>query len=174
MKNSKEVNNKNNNNNSLWKDDRIIRNRKEKATQEKLKIELEEINQKVLAKEGLLKRYRQREKQYRQNRTFQSNERKFYQQLGGDDTKTYQQLDARETERFWTETRQPKKQNEKVEWINNMTREVEGFEEGSKAEIHIDLPKTTLKKYQNGKRLAMMEYMVSGSRNSPPFTTDLH
>ena len=28
------------------------------------------------------------------------------------------------------------------------------------------------KKYQTGKRQAMMEYMVSGSRNSPPFTTD--
>ena len=28
------------------------------------------------------------------------------------------------------------------------------------------------KKYQIGKRQAMMEYMVSGSRNSPPFTTD--
>ena len=28
------------------------------------------------------------------------------------------------------------------------------------------------KKYQTGKRQAVMEYMVSGSRNSPPFTTD--
>ena len=40
-------------------------NRKEKATQEKLTIQLEEINQKVLAKKGRLKRYRQRVKQYR-------------------------------------------------------------------------------------------------------------
>ena len=54
-----------------------------------------------LAKEGRLKRYRQRVKQYRQNRTFQNNERKFYQQLGGSDTKTYQQPDIKETERFW-------------------------------------------------------------------------
>ena len=28
------------------------------------------------------------------------------------------------------------------------------------------------KKCQTGKRLDMMECMVSGSRNSPPFTTD--
>ena len=53
-----------------------------------------------------------------------------------------------------------------------MTRELEGLEEGPKAEILIDLLKTTLKKYQTGKRQAMIEYMVSGSRNSPPFTTD--
>ena len=59
------------------KDAEIIRNRKEKTTQEKLTIQLEEINQKVLANEGRLKRYRQRVKQYRQNRTFQNNERKF-------------------------------------------------------------------------------------------------
>ena len=65
-------------------------------------------------------------------------------------------------------TKKKKKHNEKAEWINNMTRELEV----PKAEIHIDLLKTTLNKYQIGKRLAMMEYMASGSRNSPPFTTD--
>ena len=64
------------------------------------------------------------------------------------------------------------KHNEKAEWINNITRELEGIEEGPKAEIHIDLLKMTLKKYQTGKRQAVMEYMVSDSRNSPPFTTD--
>ena len=65
-----------------------------------------------------------------------------------------------------------KKHNEEAERINNMTRELEGLEEGLKAEIHTDLLKTTLKKYQTGKRQAMMEYVVSGSGNSPPFTTD--
>ena len=37
------------------------------------------------------------------------------------------------------------KHNEKAEWISNMTRELEGLEEGSKVEIHIDLLKKTLK-----------------------------
>ena len=50
----------------------------------------------------------------------------------------------------------------------------EGLEEVLKAEMHIDLLKITLKKYQTGKRQAMMEYMVSGSRNSPPFMMDLY
>ena len=63
-------------------------------------MQLGEINQKVPSKEGRLKRYRQRVKQYRQNLTFQNKERKFYQQVGGYDTKTYQQSDARETKRF--------------------------------------------------------------------------
>ena len=42
------------------------------------------------------------------------------------------------------------KHNEKAEWIN-MTRELEGLEEGPKAEIDIDLIKTTLKKISNWK-----------------------
>ena len=52
-----------------------------------------------------------------------------------------------------------------------MTRELEGLEVGPKAYTLI-YSKQHFKKYQTGKRQAMMEYMVSGSRNSPPFTTD--
>ena len=127
-------------------DPRIYGKRMEKTTREKITVQLEEINQKVLAKEGRLKRYRQRVKQYRQNRTFQNNERKCYQQIGGHNIKTYLQPDARETERFWTKIWQPKKHNEKAEWINDMTRELEGLEEGPKAKIHIELLKKDTKK----------------------------
>ena len=59
------------------KDAGICGFKKEKATQEKLTIKLKEIYQKVLVKEERFKRYRQRVKQYRENRTFQNNERKF-------------------------------------------------------------------------------------------------
>ena len=45
----------------------------------------------------------------------------------------------------------PKIRNERVEWIKNIARELEGFEEGPKAEIHIDLLKTTLKRIPNWK-----------------------
>ena len=63
--------------------------------------------------------------------------------------KTYQQPDAKETEQFWTNIWKPKKHNEKVEWINNMTRELKGHVEGRKVEIHIELLKKTLKKMSN-------------------------
>ena len=69
----------------------------------KITLQLEEINQKVLAKKGRLKRYWQRVKQYRKNRTLQNNERKFYEQLGGHDTKTYQQNRAILNENMATE-----------------------------------------------------------------------
>ena len=67
-----------------------------------------------------------------------------------------------------------KKHNDTAERINNMTRELEGLEEGLKMEIHIDLLKTTLEIYETWKSQAIIEYMISGSRHSPPFTTDKH
>ena len=100
---------------NLRKQAKMIKQRKEtgtcrdkNATQGKITIQLKEINHKVQAKEGRLKRYRQRVKHNRQNRTFQNKERKFYQQLGRDGTKIYQQPDARETQRFQTKIWQPK------------------------------------------------------------------
>ena len=53
-----------------------------------------------------------------------------------------------------------------------MTRELEGLEQGPKAEIHIELLEKTLEWYQTWKRQDVMEYMASSSRNSPTFTTD--
>ena len=60
---------------------------------------------------------------------------------------TYQQPDTSETGWFWTKIWQPpQKNNEKTKWINNMTKELEVFEESPKTEIHTDLLKTTHKK----------------------------
>ena len=53
-------------------------------------IQLEDIKQKVLAKKGKLKTYRDKIKQYRQFRTSQNNERKFYHQVGEKGEKTVQ------------------------------------------------------------------------------------
>ena len=71
----------------LWKQAKIVKQkdpgisgkRMEKTIREKITVQPKEINHKVWAKEGKLKRYRQRVKQHRQNGTFQNNERKFYE-----------------------------------------------------------------------------------------------
>ena len=65
--------------------------------------------------------------------------------------KTYQQPDIKETERFWNKIWPPKKHEKNAEWINNITRELEGLEEGPKMEIYVDLRKTTLKRIPNWK-----------------------
>ena len=77
----------------------------------------------------------------------QNNERKFYQQLGGDEMKTYQPPDVKETKQFGQKYGN-QKHNEKPEWIKNMTIEQEGLEESLKVEMHIDLLKKTLNKFK--------------------------
>ena len=77
---------------------------KEKKATEKITIQLEEINQKILVNEGRLKRDRQKNKtitdKIGHSKTTKENA---INKFGGYDTKTYQQPDARETEQFWSE-----------------------------------------------------------------------
>ena len=80
------------------KDAGVCGNKKGKGTQEKITVQLEEINQKALPNEGRLKRYRQRVKQYRQNRTFQNKEKKIN--------------NRREMTRKHTNNQMPKKPND--------------------------------------------------------------
>ena len=58
--------------------------------------------------------------------------------MEGENTKTCQQPNAREIKQFLTKIWQPREENEKVEWINNMTKDLKGLEEGPKAEIPTD------------------------------------
>ena len=53
-----------------------------------------------------------------------------------------------------------------------MGRELQGPEEGHKAKIHLIHSEQYLKKYQIGKRQAMMEYMDSSLKNSLLSMTD--
>ena len=77
-----------------------------------LTIQLEEINQKILAKEERLKSNWDRVQQYKQNRTFQNNERKFYLQP-----------DIKEAKQFWSKIREQKniieKPNGLITWKKN-------------------------------------------------------
>ena len=57
------------------------------------------MNQKILVKEEKLKRNRDKVEQCKQNKTFQNNKKK---KIGGECTSTNQQLDAKETKKFWS------------------------------------------------------------------------
>ena len=113
--------------------------KKEKSNSSKMTIRLDRINQKELMKEGRLKRYQDRVKQYRQNRTSLNNKKQFYRKVGRDSMKTYQQPDAREAKQFWSKIWQPREHNKKAKQISNMGKELKGLKEGPKAKIDIDL-----------------------------------
>ena len=93
-------------------------------------MRLEEINQKILMKEGRSKRYRDRIKQYNQNQTFQNNERKIYQQVGEEWTRTYKQPRVKEAKQFLSKIWEQKKHNRIAEWVNNIEKELQELTEG--------------------------------------------
>ena len=73
---------------------------------------------------GRLKKYQDRIKQYNQNRTFQNNERKFYQKIGGECKRIYKQPDVKEAKQFWSKIWEWKEHNRMAKWINNMEKKV--------------------------------------------------
>ena len=83
-------------------------------------------------KEERLKRYRQSVKQLgtKQNipkQDIPKQRKEFYQQICGDDTETYQQLDARKLDNFgikyWNQ-----ENIKKTDWISNIAKDLEGLE----------------------------------------------
>ena len=66
-----------------------------------------------------------------------------------------------------------KKHNEKAEWINDMTWALEGLEEGPKAEIHMDLLKTTPKniKLENARPYCNTWFLVQEIHLHSPQTS---
>ena len=61
---------------------------------------IEELKQRVLATAKKIEKYEARIKQYRQNRQFNTNQRRFYQSLD-DDNNTTEVPDKKETTTFW-------------------------------------------------------------------------
>ena len=71
-----------------------------KSNTRKIAIQLKEINKKVREKEGRLKRYKQGVNNTVKMEHSETTKENSTHKLGGDDTKTYQQPDSRETEQF--------------------------------------------------------------------------
>ena len=64
-------------------------------------VVLEELKQRLVAKSGKVRRYEQRIKQYTQNRLFNSNQKRFFQQLDGGCEKELIVPDAERSVSFW-------------------------------------------------------------------------
>ena len=89
--------------------------KRKQTLQAKQKIQTKKRGQKVMAKIGRLKTYRDTIKQIRQSITFQNNEREFYQQVVGECTKTYKQLDVKEDKLVWSKIWERKEHDRRAE-----------------------------------------------------------
>ena len=101
--------------------------------EKKITVQLEEINQKILAKERRLKRDRQT-----LNNTDKTGHSKTTKENSINNWESMTQKPTnnqtpKKTNNFGRKKWQPKKHKKNAEWINNMTRELEGLGEGPKA-----------------------------------------
>ena len=116
-------------------------------------MQCEEINQKVLVKEGRLKRYWDRIKQYRQNRTLKKTKIILPPSRWGNVRRQTQQLDDKKTKQFWSKLWKRKEHKRKAKYISNIRKELEGPEEAPMVRINLNSLRTTLKKVSNWKML---------------------
>ena len=87
----------------------------------------EELKQRIKANGATLKRYKNRVKQYRQNRLFQSNQSKFYQELDGKSHEENIILDKEETREIWSGIWEKNvKHIESADWIQKVAKEIQG------------------------------------------------
>ena len=88
-------------------------------------VVFEELKQRVLAKKSKISRFEQRIKQYRQNRMFQTDQKRFYQEINGDTSSESLVPDAEESRKFWGEIwDQNKEHNRDAEWLKILKQEL--------------------------------------------------
>ena len=99
----------------------------------------EEVKQRLIAMGAKLERYDNRTKQFRQNRLFESNQKKLFDELEGKERQTAVP-DVEESRIFWNDIwGQPVRHNENAEWLR--TLEEEQADIGIQENIQIDLIK---------------------------------
>ena len=86
--------------------------------------------------------------------------------------KTFSQSNSTEAKQFSSKISECRDHNRQAEWINNIEKELKGLDVGSKTNMHLESLRATLQKYQIGKLLAMMTYIDSNLKNTPPSMTE--
>ncbi len=88
------------------------------------KVVIEELKQRVMAKAAKVKRYESRINQYRQNRMFQSNQKRLFEELDGNTRNDTIVPDAEESKEFWNGIwGKSTKHNTNAKWLQDMKEE---------------------------------------------------
>ena len=99
----------------------------------------EEFRQRLVAVEAKLERYDKRAKQYRQNRLFESNQKRLFNELEGAQRESVIP-DAEESRRFWSDIwDQAVTHRESTDWLRKVENEL--GELTVQDDIHIEIKK---------------------------------
>ena len=112
----------------------------------------EELKQKMQAKAQRLRRFEKRSKFYRQNKTFESDAKKFYREIGNKQINVDKVPDKEDIENFWGGIWGKEKHfNEDADWIDRTTEKYEGVQQQDWNVLTVDELKQALIKSQKWK-----------------------
>ena len=99
--------------------------RKYKENEKRIRTVNEELKQRVTAKAAKITRYENRTKQFRHNRLFEENQRRFYSEIEGKTNSSATVPDATETQKFWeTIWANPVEHNKDAEWLKGVKNQL--------------------------------------------------
>ena len=111
----------------------------------------EEVKQRLTAVGSKLERYDNRKKQFKQNRLFESNQKKLFDELEGKERQTAVP-DAEESRVFWSNIwGQTVKHNENAEWLKTLEEEVADIEVQENIRIDVSKVKKQITRIPNWK-----------------------
>ena len=112
-----------------------------------LSMVIEELKQRIIAKAAKVKRYENRADQYAQNRLFQSNQKRLFELLEGNERDDDVRPNEDEFLRFWSEIwDNPVRHNKRAEWLNEVKKELNKVKNQEDIVLTTDKVKKQLKK----------------------------
>ena len=116
-----------------------------------IKVVIEELKQRIVAKAGKIKRYTNRNEQFRQNRMFLTDQGKVYKELDGRNKTEVIIPDAEEAKKFWTDIwGTPVDHNGSAEWLENVKIDLSNNHQ-DEMNITMEQLKNQLRKVSNWK-----------------------
>ena len=127
--------------------------KKYKVESKSLKVVLEELKQRVIAKSEKIKRYESRINQYQQNRMFSNNQKMLFEKIEGIERNNDIIPEADEAKHFWREIWEKEiEHNDQAEWISSVENEVNiRTEKQNELSINVEAFKKQARKLPNWK-----------------------
>ena len=111
----------------------------------------EDLKQRLIAKFKKVQRYKNRNKQFVQNRMFETNQRRFYEELDGNSNSSQVTPDPEEAKQYWDGIWGEETTYEKeAEWLQRLTEEIEPLQQDNIG-ISVETVTQFLKKVPNWK-----------------------
>ena len=115
-------------------------------------VVLEELKQQLTAQAAKLKQYQERHKQYRQNRMFETNQRRLFEEIEGMTRKDGITPDAEESKNLWNGIwGKSVDHNEGAEWLRDVEEQLADVEKQNDVKITVESVRKCIRKIANWK-----------------------